>query len=61
MNLLDVCVQAGFCQIRLHTVNRETFAGLNFCSIHSIWIFTVILFAVKGQGTIYVILEAKDS
>ena len=38
------------------TINREIFNGLNFCGIHSIWIFMV-----QGQGTIYVILRAKDS
>ena len=27
------------------TVNGETFTGLNFHGIHSIWIFVVILFA----------------
>ena len=32
-----------------NTMNEETFVGLNFCSVHSIWIFMVILSRYKAR------------
>ena len=36
----------------MNTVNGETFAGLNFHGIHSIWIFVVILSRHKARELI---------
>ena len=46
-------------QMQVSTVNRETFAGLNFHGIHSTWIFAVILSRYKTREH-YVILIEKD-
>ena len=43
----------------LHTVNGETFTGLNFHGIHSIWIFMVVLSRYKASDQYMFILGAK--